>query len=156
MAVTPDTSATRRRLPRRLSSSRAAVAYLKPPAFTRRVFNPLAMRLGLGGSQVLAVPGRSSGGEQVLPVIPVEHEGARYIVSTRGESDWVKNLRAAGGHGEIRRGRWTGTFTATEVPADQREAIIATYREVAGRTVAAYWKKLPDDRDHPTFRIEQD
>ena len=131
------------------------MAYLKPPAFVRKVFNPLAMRLGMGGSQTLVVPRRKSGGEQVLPVIPVEHEGARYIVSTRGESDWVKNLRAAGGRGEIRRGRWTGTFTATEIPADGREAIIATYREVAGKTVEGYWKKLPDAKDHPTFRIEQ-
>ncbi len=29
-----------------------------------------------------------------------------------------------------------------------------TYREVAGKTVAGYWKKLPDPEDHPTFRIE--
>lgn len=130
------------------------MAYLKPPVLVRRVFNPLAMRFGMGGSQTLVVRRRVSGQDQVLPVIPVEHEGARYIVSTRGESDWVKNLRAAGGHGEIRRGRWSGPFTANEVPVDQRDAIIAAYRELAGKTVEAYWKKLPDAQDHPTFRIE--
>jgi hypothetical protein len=130
------------------------VAYLKPPAFVRKVFNPLAMRLGMGGSQTLVVPRRVSGGEQVLPVIPVEHGGARYIVSTRGESDWVKNLRAAGGRGQIRRGDWSGPFSATEIPVGEREPIIQTYREVAGKTVAGYWKKLPDPEDHPTFRIE--
>jgi hypothetical protein len=130
------------------------VAYLKPPFFVRRVFNPLAMRLGLGGTQSLVVPRRQSGEPQVLPVIPVEHEGKRYIVSTRGESDWVKNLRAAGGRGEIRRGEWSGPFQATEIPTEQRTAIIAAYRQKAGKTVAAYWSKLPDDADHPTFRID--
>ena len=130
------------------------MAYLKPPAFVRRVFNPLAMRFGIGGAQTLVVRRRTSGGEQVLPVIPVEHEGARYVVSTRGESDWVKNLRAAG-RGEIRRGQWSGSFTATEVPLDQREPIIATYRGVAGKTVEGYWEQLPDAADHPTFRIDQ-
>jgi deazaflavin-dependent oxidoreductase (nitroreductase family) len=130
------------------------VAYLKPPFFVRRVFNPLAMRLGLGGTQSLVVARRQSGEPQTLPVIPVEHEGQRYIVSTRGESDWVKNLRAAGGRGEIRRGEWSGPFQATEIPAEQRAAIIAAYREKAGKTVEAYWSKLPDDADHPTFRID--
>ncbi len=130
------------------------MAYLKPQAFARRVFNPLAMRFGIGGSQTLVVRRRVSGKEQVLPVIPVEHEGSRYIVSTRGESDWVKNLRAAGGRGEIRRGRWSGPFTATEVPVQESGPVIAAYRELAGKTVEAYWKKLPEPEDHPTFRIE--
>ena len=130
------------------------MAYLKPPLFVRRVFNPLAMRLGMGGSQTLVVPRRKTGRDQVLPVIPVEHAGSRYIVSTRGESDWVKNLRAAGGMGEIRRGEWSGSFQATEIPVEERSSIIAAYREKAGKTVEAYWKQLPDDADHPTFLIE--
>lgn len=129
------------------------MAYLKPPVFVTRVFNPIAMRFGLGGSQTLVVAGRTSGKDQVLPVIPVEIDGARYIVSTRGESDWVKNLRAAGGRGEIRRGMFSGPFSAIEVPVEGRGQIIAAYREKAGKTVEAYWEKLPDDEDHPTFRI---
>ena len=72
------------------------MAYLKPPAVTRKLFNPLAMRLGLGGSVTLAVAGRTSGVTRQVPVIPVEHDGGRYIVSTRGESDWVRNARSAG------------------------------------------------------------
>jgi hypothetical protein len=68
---------------------------------------------------------RAGGEDQVLPVIPVEYQGSRYIVSTRGESDWVKNLRAADGRGEIRRGRWTGAFQATEIPVSERGPIIA-------------------------------
>jgi hypothetical protein len=72
------------------------MAYLKPPLFVRKVFNPVAMRLRMSGSEALVVPRRRSGDPQRIPVIPVEHEGARHVVSTRGESDWVRNVRAAG------------------------------------------------------------
>jgi deazaflavin-dependent oxidoreductase (nitroreductase family) len=131
------------------------MAYIKPPTLTLRVFNPLAMKFGIGGSQTLVVPGRRTGEPQKLPVIPVEHEGAQYLVSTRGESDWVRNLRAAEGRGEIRKGGATEPFHATEVPAEERAPIIETYRRVAGKTVEGYWKKLPDPLDHPVFRIER-
>ncbi|HEX2504260.1 MAG TPA: nitroreductase/quinone reductase family protein, partial [Miltoncostaeaceae bacterium] len=80
------------------------MAYLAPPWFARRVFNPIAMRFGLSGTETVTVPGRRTGRPLRVPVIPVEHAGARYLVSTRGESDWVKNLRAAGGGELARRG----------------------------------------------------
>ncbi|MEA2302496.1 MAG: hypothetical protein QOE44_3031 [Solirubrobacteraceae bacterium] len=129
------------------------MAYLKPPTFARRVFNPLAMRFEIGGAATLAVPLRESGGTQRVPVIPVEHDGSTYIVSTRGESDWVRNLRAAGGRGAIERGSASEAFAASELPVDERDPVIAAYREKAGRTVAPYWKKLPAAADHPVFRI---
>jgi hypothetical protein len=125
------------------------MAYLKPPAFTTKVFNPLAMRFGIGGSTELAVPRRRTGTTQKVPVVPVDVDGARYVVSARGESDWVRNVRAAGCL-EL-GGR---AFAATEVPVDERGPIITAYRARAGRAVAPYWKQLPDDADHPTFRLE--
>jgi len=130
------------------------MAYLKPPLFVRHVFNPLAMLLGLGGAITLTVAGRKTGTPRKLPVIPVEYEGARYLVSTRGESDWVRNLRAAGGRGEQRSKALSGPFLATEIPVEERPNIIRAYRRVAGKTVDAYFKKLPDPADHPTFRID--
>ena len=130
------------------------MAYLKPPVFVRHVFNPLAMRSGLGGSSTLVVARRRSGEEQRVPVIPVEHAGARYLVSTRGESDWVRNLRAAGGAGELRDRTGPQPFRATELPLQERAPIIAAYRSKAGKAVAGYWKKLPDPTDHPVFRID--
>ena len=125
------------------------MAYLKPPVFTRKVFNPLAMRLRLGGSTTLAVRRRTSGTMQQIPVIPIEYDGGRYVVSARGESDWVRNLRAAG-----RADLGGRAFTATEVAVGERVAIIEAYRAKAGRTVAPYWKRLPDPGDHPTFRLD--
>ena len=129
------------------------MAYLKPPLITRRLFNPLAMRLGIGGTVTLAVRARRTGQVQTIPVIPVEHDGARYVVSTRGESDWVRNLRAAE-KAELRSRGGREAVRATEVPVEERPPIIAAYRAVVGRTVETYFAKLPDPADHPVFRIE--
>jgi deazaflavin-dependent oxidoreductase (nitroreductase family) len=131
-----------------------AVAYEKPPWFTRTVFNRVAMATGVSGTCALVTPGRRSGEPRRVPVIPVEHEGARYLVSTRGDSDWVRNARSSGTiELQCRRGP-SGRFRAVEVPVEQREPIITAYRARAGRTVDAYWRRRPDAVDHPTFRLE--
>jgi deazaflavin-dependent oxidoreductase (nitroreductase family) len=124
------------------------MAYRKPNVFTRRVFNPVAMKLGVSGTEALSVAGRRTGKARRVPVIPIEHGGARYLVSPRGETDWAKNLRAAG-EGELAGKR----FTAIEVPVGERGPILDRYREVAGRAVASHFKALPDASDHPVFRI---
>ena len=124
------------------------MAYYKPSAFTKKVFNPVAMKLGLAGTKPLEVRGRSTGEMRRIPVIPVEHDGGRYIVSTRGESEWVRNVRAAG-EIELDGAR----LSATELPVAERPPIISAYREKAGKTVDTYWKKLPDPADHPVFRL---
>jgi deazaflavin-dependent oxidoreductase (nitroreductase family) len=129
------------------------MAYLKPGAITRKIFNPLAMKFNAFGTATLIVRRRKSGTPQSVPVIPVEHDGARYVVSTRGESDWVKNLRAAGG-GEIRRKGEAQTYRVVELPVEERAPVIAAYRAKAGKEVETYFKKLPDPADHPVFRLE--
>jgi deazaflavin-dependent oxidoreductase (nitroreductase family) len=129
------------------------MAYLKPPALTRRLFNPLAMRFGIGGAETLSVAGRRTGEQHAVPVIPVDYDGARYLVSARGETEWVRNLRAAG-TGEMRHKGKSEPFRATEIPAEERPPIIAAYQRVAGKTVTAYFATLPDPADHPVFRIK--
>ena len=106
------------------------MTYLRPAAFTRHLANPLAMRLGGHGVATLTVPGRRTGEPRKVPVIPVDVEGSRFLVSPYGESDWVRNLRAAG-KGELSRKGQTETFRATGVTAEERESVIARYREVA-------------------------
>jgi len=128
------------------------MAYLKPSAMETKVFNNLAMHSTLWDVHTLEVTRRNAVDPQRVPVIPLQYEGSRYVVSTRGESDWVKNVRAAG---FVRLGQ-KGSFqvyAATEVPADERAGILTAYRKKAGREVNGYWKKLPGDPDHPTFRL---
>lgn len=130
------------------------MAYLKPPALTRHVANPLAMRLGGRGVATLTVAGRHTGHPRRVPVIPVDVGEKRYLVSPYGESDWVRNLRAAG-TGELSRKGHTENFYAAEVPPEQREAIITRYRQLAGHSVDRCFAQMPAPRDHPVFQIGQ-
>src|ERR1035437_10187441 len=102
------------------------MAYLKPPAITRRLSNPLAMRTNAGGVATLTVVGRHTGEPHKVPVIPVEVGSCRYLVSPYGESEWVRNLRAAG-KGELSRKGRAEAFHAVEVPVDQRGPVLSRY-----------------------------
>ena len=44
-------------------------------------------------------------------------------------------------------------YTAREIPVEQRAPILAAYKPKAGKAVEGYWKKLPDDADHPVFAL---
>ena len=129
------------------------MVYLKPPRFTRRVVNPVVSRLRTGGVEQLTVVGRRTGRPCHVPVIPVRLGQQRYLVSPFGESDWVRNLRAAGG-GELHGHRRRESFVAQEVPVDQRIEVIDAYRRVVGRSVERCFRSLPDPGDHPVFVIE--
>ncbi|MCB0937713.1 MAG: nitroreductase family deazaflavin-dependent oxidoreductase [Mycobacterium sp.] len=128
------------------------MAYLKPPWFTARVFNKIAMATGISGSERLTLTARSSGRPQEIPVITVDVDGIRYLVSTRGESQWVRNVRA---NPTVTLATKMGTarFTATEVPVPQRDPVLTAYRAKAGKTVDGYFAKLPDPADHPVFSL---
>lgn len=128
------------------------MAYLKPQPFVSKVLNKIAMATGLMGTETLTVVGRKSGKPQAIPVIPVEFDGARYLVSTRGDSQWVLNIRV-NPQVRIARKRKTSTYAAAEVPTEARAAILQAYREKAGREVEQYFRKLPDPADHPVFRL---
>ena len=78
------------------------------------------------GSRVLYVRGRTSGEWRSTPVNVLTHDGRRYLVAPRGHTQWVRNLRAAGG-GELRVGRKTEQFTATELADDQKPEILRAY-----------------------------
>ncbi|MFE3941903.1 nitroreductase family deazaflavin-dependent oxidoreductase [Streptomyces sp. NPDC059118] len=119
--------------------------------------------LSLFGSAEMSVRGRKSGQMQRVPVNPHTHEGTRYLVSARGHSQWVRNMRAAGG-GELRVGRKVHAFTAVEIADDEQKArIIRTYLERWGWEVNEYFKDITAKSsdaellaacpDHPVFRI---
>jgi deazaflavin-dependent oxidoreductase (nitroreductase family) len=127
-------------------------SYLKPGRLVSRFLNPLLMKLGV--VPTLAVRGRTSGQWRTIPVNVLVLDGRRYLVSARGETDWVQNLRAAGG-GEIRRRGRVQAFTAAEVPAEQKPPLIQAYLDRWGYQVSAYFKALPDPADHPVFELKR-
>jgi len=125
---------------------------LKPQARISRIFNKLAMYSTLWDVHTLEVARRNAVDPQRVPVIPLEHDGSLFVVSTRGESEWVKNVRAAGLVRLGQKGQFE-TYATTEVPADGRADILAAYRKKAGRELTGYWKKLPGAADQPTFKL---
>ena len=128
------------------------MAYLKPSAIETKIFNKLAMHSKLWDVHTLEVARRNAVDPQRVPVIPLEHDGSLFVVSARGESDWVKNVRAAGIVRVGQKGNFE-TYATTEVPAEGRADIVRAYRKKAGREVNGYWKRLPHDSDHPTFKL---
>lgn len=124
------------------------MAYLKPGWFTRAVFNKVALATGMSNTEKLTVTRRGSKQPQEVPVITVDVGGTKYLVSTRGESEWVKNVRA---DPNITIG--SRAFVAREIPEQDRQAVLTAYREKAGRAVNGYFKRLPREADHPVFVV---
>jgi len=128
------------------------MVYLKPPARITKIFNKLARYSTLWDVHTLEVTRRNAVDPQRVPVIPLEHDGSLFVVSTRGESEWVKNVRVAGKVRLGQKGQFE-TYATTEVPADGRADILAAYRKKAGRELTGYWKKIPGAADQPTFKL---
>ncbi len=79
----------------------------------------------------LQVRGRRSGRLHDTVLVVTEHEGQRYLVSMLGDgSDWVRNIRAAGGKAFLKRGQ-SLPVQLTEIPAGERTPILKAYCEVA-------------------------
>jgi deazaflavin-dependent oxidoreductase (nitroreductase family) len=141
--------------------------FQEPGWFTRNIVNPilnLAMRLGLSlaGSRILEVRGRKSGEWRRTPVNLLVFEGERYLVAPRGETQWVRNMRVSGG-GRLVLGRRTEEFAATELPNEQRPALLRAYLKKWKWEVNQFFGGVgPEASDeelrriapeHPVFRI---
>jgi deazaflavin-dependent oxidoreductase (nitroreductase family) len=85
-------------------------------------------RLGLSPGYValLEVPGRRSGIIRRTNVVRATHGGCHYLVGLGGESEWVRNVRAAGGRVTIGR-RVRRAATLVEIPPAERPAVIRSY-----------------------------
>jgi deazaflavin-dependent oxidoreductase (nitroreductase family) len=95
-----------------------------------------------------------SGQWRRVAVAVLDHDGQQYLVSAYGNTEWVRNLRAAGSARLTRRGREEHVRVA-EVPLDERPPILKRYLEQFGAfpTVGRTFAALPDPADHPAFRI---
>jgi deazaflavin-dependent oxidoreductase (nitroreductase family) len=140
--------------------------YKKPGWFTKHVFNGIVAgltRTGLSvrGSRVLEVKGRNSGQPRHNPVNLLAFEGGQYLVAPRGETDWVRNVRADSGRLALLRGSHRDTFTATELGDDQKTSILREYLRRWKAEVGVFFDGVgPDSTDqelaaiaprHPVF-----
>ena len=81
----------------------------------------------------------------------VELADARYLVSVRGQTEWVRNLRAAG-HCTVSRRGHRDRYRAVELAGDSRGEVVAAYRARWGTgQVGRLLDRFPDD--HPVFHL---
>jgi hypothetical protein len=76
----------------------------------------------------------------------------KYVVSTRGESQWVKNVRLDP-NVTLKSRSGTTKYVADETPVENRRPIIEAYKVKAGKIVKGYFSKLPDPANHPVFTL---
>ena len=109
----------------------AARRQYRPPSSWYQRLNWLGVlltSLGLGprDAVTLQVRGRASGKLRRLPILRTHYRDEDYLVTLAGESQWVRNVRAAHGHAVIRRRR-TCEVRLEELAPTERPEIIAEY-----------------------------
>src|ERR1700737_3943850 len=111
----------------------------RPPFFVG-VFNPLARRLLRGGipmgpNALLTVRGRTSGVDRSTPVALVSIGGPRWVIATFGDTNWARNLRAAG--------KATVTVNRRAEPVAARELSTTEAAAFYGDLLAPFVNRIP-------------
>jgi deazaflavin-dependent oxidoreductase (nitroreductase family) len=141
--------------------------FQRPGWFTTHVLNGIVAGLAragisIAGSRVLEVPGRTSGTARRTPVNLLIIDGQRYLVSPRGHTQWVRNLRASG-TGRLLLGRHGERFSATEISDVEKTPVLRAYLKRWKFEVGMFFGGVGPDSpeaefrriapDHPVFRI---
>jgi len=144
--------------------------YRRPGWFTRNVFNRVvagSTRLGVSvwGSRVLRVRGRKTGEVRTTPVNLLTYDGARYLVAPRGETQWVRNLRASDGEGELALGRRIEPFHGVELSEEEKPDVLRAYLKRWKAETGVFFDGVNADSPdaevariaprHPVFRIDR-
>ncbi len=152
-----------------MSTNETTSHYREPGWFTKHVFNTAmagATRLGVSvrGSRVLEVRGRKTGEPRQTPVNPLTLGDKTYLVAPRGETQWVRNVRAAG-RLDLLLGRRRTHYVATELPDAEKLPVLRAYLERWKAEVGVFFDGVgPKSTDeeiaaiapkHPVFAIDE-
>jgi deazaflavin-dependent oxidoreductase (nitroreductase family) len=142
--------------------------YRRPGWFDLKIQNPAVAALtragiSVWGSRVLRIRGRKSGEWRSAPVNLLTYEGRRYLVSPRGHTQWVRNLRAAGS-GELLLGKRAEPFRGVEIGDADKVPILRAYLKRWKMEVGQFFSGVSADSpeedlrriapDHPVFGVE--
>jgi deazaflavin-dependent oxidoreductase (nitroreductase family) len=141
--------------------------YQQPGRMTG-VFNRLTgalagLGISLAGSRLLEVKGRSSGQPRRTPVNPLDHAGHHYLVSARGQTQWVRNVRADGGRLTLILGRRRTAYRTAEISGPDQIPVLRAYLRRWSWEVGAFFGGVGADStdaelaavaaDHPVFEL---
>lgn len=144
--------------------------YRQPGWFTKNVFNnavAAATRLGVSvwGSRVLEVRGRKTGEPRQTPVNLLTLGERKYLVAPRGETQWVRNLRAADGKLDLLLGRRRTHYLATELSDEEKIPVLRAYLKRWKAEIGVFFDGVgPEASDgeigriapkHPVFAIAE-
>ncbi|MDQ1359248.1 MAG: hypothetical protein QOJ52_1591 [Acidimicrobiaceae bacterium] len=144
--------------------------YAAPGWFTRNVFNRAVAgltRLGVSvvGSRVLEVKGRTSGQPRRTPVNLLVLDGREYLVAPRGETQWVRNVRADGGRLALLLGRRREERVAHELGQAEAIPVLRAYLKRWKAEVGVFFDGVtadsPEDQlqqaatKHPVFALDR-
>src|SRR5580692_8227304 len=150
--------------------SETEVHYKAPGWFTQQVFNRAVkgltrMGLSVWGSRVLEVRGRKSGEIRRTAVNLLTIDSVEYLVSPRGEGQWVRNVRAADGHLDLLVGSRRAHYVAEEMPDGDKVPILRAYLKRWKAEVGVFFDGVgPDSADgqilaiahkHPVFTLRR-
>jgi hypothetical protein len=89
--------------------------------------------------------------------------GKNYLVSPRGLTQWVRNIRVAGG-GELLLGKQVEPFIAIEIPDEEKVPLLRAYLKRWSAEVGIFFQGVGADSPeadvrriaplHPVFRVE--
>lgn len=132
--------------------------------FTNVIIGFLVGKLGVSmqGAEMLTVVGRKSGNPYTFPVNPLPFNNGLYLVSARGDANWVRNARAAG-RVTLSRGRKARVYTVAEVTHEEEKvALLQAYLQRWSWQVQGFWHLSKNSSpaeiaarvdDFPMFRL---
>ena len=136
------------------------------PLFNHAIRSVLRMGVPLGYVGLLTVKGRKTGKTRRNPVGLFEHNGKRYLFSTFGNVNWVRNVRVAG-MATVRKG-WRSQrvllveLSPIETAKVLKEAIAPRFLGLGGKVFGSHLPLKPDaslaafieeSKRHPVFEI---
>lgn len=133
-----------------INTNTTSSPYVPPDFFMARVVNPV---LRFIGAPTLTVRGRRSGLPITTPLAPFDYKVLGISLAAEARRTGSATCGAAG-QGQLRMRGTHQDFRAVELQGDERDRVVAAYRDFMGRRSQQYFAKLPSPADHPVFRVE--
>ena len=127
----------------------------RAPSAVEKVFNRIfgflvGIGIGFSHNYLLQVRGRKTGRLYSTPVDLLQLDGKRFLVAPRGETQWVRNARAAG-EVSLKKGTSRKRYSLRPLSDAQKPEILKAYLDRFRKEVQGYFP-VPADSPVESFR----